>query len=454
MRHCARLFALAALAALPNAASAAEAEPAPIPLEKALEALDAQSFTLAQARSRAVEAQAIVRQARAGFLPTAAVGGSYVRNNAEAKLDMNVLLDSIEGGLSAMAGRDIKLDRTGVPGEQVMQPLDAWTGTANLRVTLFAATPWLDWKAAKEAAAAQQGSVDVARLQLRSALVQSAWWSGAAEEIAAASERALGIAQEHERSAARNVEAGIAAPLSVLQAKTEVVRRESDVARTRAERERAWLALGVLLGKAEPVRVALPAGGQAAPADVDGRIKDAVGRRPEVRAQEAAIRATELAIDSATWRHAPQLSASFTAMASTAEYVTREKTAWRASVDLSWTLYDGGFRYGKHDQAEAQLVTAKAALEAQKVEIGQQVRDAARDVSVAEDRLKLATRQKELAQEVYGTAKRSFDAGLASSLDVLDANDKLYLADVGLADARARLGMARVQLERATGGLL
>jgi len=35
-------------------------------------------------------------------------------------------------------------------------------------------------------------------------------------------------------------------------------------------------------------------------------------------------------------------------------------------------------------------------------------------------------------------------SSVASSLDVLDANDKLYQADVGMADAHGRLGIARV----------
>ncbi|MGC4114951.1 MAG: TolC family protein [Myxococcales bacterium] len=444
--HLLSLVAAALFAAMPLPAGAAE--PATISLDEALKQLDSQSYTLAQARARTDEAKSVVRQAMSGFLPTAGVGVSYVRNNDSAILSFNPLFDAIEGAVP------IKIDRSKAPKEQVIQPLEAFTGSASIRVPLFAATPFLDWKAAKEATGVSEASLESVRLQLRAAVIQSAWWSGAAEEIAAASERALAIAQEHEKSAARNVEAGIAAPLSKLQAQTEVVRRESDVARTRADRERAWLAMGVLLGKSEPVRVAIAASPESKPVDPDAQIKDALGRRPEIRSYEASIRAGELQHDSALWRHAPQLSIGFSALISDVPFVTGENYAWKASADLTWTLYDGGFRYGKRDQAQAQIATAKAALEAQKVEIGQQVRDATRDVAVAEERLRLATRQKELAQEMYGTAKRSFDAGLASSLDVLDANDKLYQADVGLADARARLGMAKVALERATGSLL
>jgi outer membrane protein TolC len=120
-------------------------------------------------------------------------------------------------------------------------------------------------------------------------------------------------------------------------------------------------------------------------------------------------------------------------------------------VDLTWQLYDGGLRYGRARQAEGAIAGARAAAEAQRVEVVQQVQDAARDVAVATERLKLAQDQVKLAGEAAGTARRGFAAGISSSLDVLDANDRLYQSEVGLADASARLGIALATLDRAAG---
>jgi len=132
-------------------------------------------------------------------------------------------------------------------------------------------------------------------------------------------------------------------------------------------------------------------------------------------------------------------------------YPTGEKNGWRASVDLVWPLYDGGLRYGKRREAEARLAAAEAGEEAQRLLVLQEVADAARDVDVARERLRLAQSQRGLAADAAGTARRGFEAGVASSLDVIDANDRLYLADVGLADARARVAQAAVALDRAAG---
>ena len=150
-------------------------------------------------------------------------------------------------------------------------------------------------------------------------------------------------------------------------------------------------------------------------------------------------------------RLAPQLSASGSLFAQDVPFPTGEKEGWRWSVDLAWPIFDGGLREGRRRQAEAQLASARAAAEAQRLSVLQEVQDARRDVAVAAERLRLATTQRDLAGDAAASARRSFEAGVASSLDVIDANDRQYAADVGLAEARARLAQARVALERAVG---
>lgn len=446
------LVATAAVAS-PPVMVVEDGAPATLTLEEALDRLDGQSLTLAQARARADETRGLVRQALAGLLPTVGATGQYLRNSHAATLSLGSILDAIEGGLNTISPRAVTLDRSSVPQETVIQPLESFSGQVTVRVPLFAAHAYPDYFAARASSQSAEASASASRLQLRAVLTQSAWWASATEEMAAAAERALGIAEEHEKSAGRAVAAGTAAPLAALQAQTDEVRRKSELARTRADRQRAWLALGVLLGEASPVRVALPEQPVMPEGTSQSLTEAALARRPELDALEAAVRAARWHVDSAWWRLAPQLSASAGAFASTVPYVTGESWGWRATVDLTWMLYDGGLRYGKRRQAEAQLAAARASLRAQAVEVSQQVLDARRDVGVAGERLGLAERQKELALEVAASAKRSFEAGLASSLDVLDANDKLYQAEVGLAEAKARLGMAAAALTRATGEL-
>lgn len=421
-------------------AAALAPEPPLLSLDEALGQLDERSLALHQARARSEEASAVARQAMAPLLPSLVATGSYTRNADDARLDLGSVLQPLAPPGVTLSAPEI-----------VLQAKEQFSAGAALRVPLVVPSGWWDLAAALDAARAAGATADAVRLQLRTAFVQAAHLAAAAEEVVGASELAVESASEHERSAARRVAAGTSAPLDHLRAQTERIRRESDLARARADLGRARLALGILLGRAEPVRVAVPAAAAGALPEPSPLVETALGRRPELAAARAQTEAAGAQVDSAWARLAPQLSGTLSAFASDVPYVTGETSGWRASLDLTWALYDGGFRYGKRRQATAQLAAAQAAAEGARLQVIQEVQDGSRDVAVATERLRLAEQQRKLAADAAASAKRSFEAGVASSLDVVDANDRLYQADVGLADGRARLGIARAALSRATG---
>ena len=335
-----------------------------------------------------------------------------------------------------------------LPLRRCIQPEEQLSAAGALRVPLVVPSAWFDVRAARSAARASGAAAEAVRLQLQAGLAQAAHGAQAAEEVVVASERAVDVAAEHARSADRRVKAGVAAPLDSLRARTEQVRRESDLARARAELGRARLALGILLGREAPVRIAVPASAPATPRD---SAEDALERRPEVRAQREQVAAAEDQVRAGWARLAPQLSASGSVFASDVPYPTGEKDGWRATVDLTWPIFDGGLREARRRQAGAQLAGARAGAEAQRLAVVQEVADGTRDLDVARERLRLAETQRTLASDASESARRSFEAGIASSLDVVDSNDRLYQADVGLADARARVAQAAIALDHALG---
>jgi outer membrane protein TolC len=424
-------------ATLPSAVAPPAAATTPadeLPIAAALEELDRANATLVQVRARAAEASAVTRQTWSALLPTLTAQGQYYRNRD----DFYIVAPGVDGG---------------APFRRVaIQPLEAFTGQGTARIPLLQPSGWFDVAAAKDAERASGASLEATRRNLRAAFTQAAHASRAAEELVVASEAALRNAAELERSAARRVAAGTSPPLDRLRAETDRTARESDLAQARANLERSRLALGVLLGRERPVRVLVP--DLAPPADAgatDALARAALDARPEMAAQRAQVSAAEAQVRAAWARLAPQLSASASYFASDVAYPTGEKDGWKATVDLTWPIYDGGFRYGKRRQAEAQLSAARAGEEAERLTVLQEVADAARDVAVAIERLRLAESQRRLASDAAASARRGFEAGVASSLDVIDANDRLYFADVRLADARARLAQAGVALDRAAG---
>jgi outer membrane protein TolC len=430
----------------PRAATAgnpgADATPSPLPeltLSAALDELDRASLSLVQARARAGEAAGVARQAAAALLPTLTATGVWLRNSGEARISLRDLLPLPPGATA--------------PQPVVIQAGESLTATGALRVPIAAPNAWYDLGSARDAARAAERSADASRLQLRAAFAQAAHAARALEEVVLAADRARETSADHARSAERRVAAGTAAPLDHLRARTDLVARESEAVLARSELARARLGLGVLLGRRRPVRVLVepPTEPSAADADVPALVADALAHRPELAARRAQLDAAEDGVRSARARLLPQLSATVSAFASDVPNPAAEKEGWRATVDLAWALYDGGFRYGKRRQALAALDGARAAADESELAVAQEVEDAARDLGVARERLRLAETQRALAADAAGTARRSFEAGLATALDVTDANDRLFLADVGLADARARLAQGRIALDRALG---
>lgn len=440
--------ALAAALALLVAAAPPDAPPSPEPvvdtsrlkgmprvtsmsLPEALAELDRQNPTLEEARSRAAAARGVVRQAAAPLLPSLSVGGGYFHNNAEA-----VFLRPI----------------TPTTFEPIyIQPLDAWYGTAALRVPLVVPEAWFSLAAARDSALAAAEASNATRLAIRTALVQSAWTAWAGDEVVAASERAVASARAQAESARRTLQAGMGTPLAVMQAETSAIRRESDLVAALSERSRARIAVGVLLGRSEPVVVRVPPMPVAAVYDVEALFQEALDARPELRASAAVVRAYEKQESAAMWRIAPQISASGGAQGQTVPFPTGDKGGWRVSVDLTWSIYDGGYRYGRAAQAEAQAAEARAAETGTRLQILQEVQNAARDVEVARQRLLLARQERETASSAAASAKRGFAEGVTSSLDVLTANDALYGAEIQVANASARLGGSIAALDRAVG---
>jgi outer membrane protein TolC len=444
------LTAATAAATAPAVVAAPNATPNPaqvaapartLSLDEALRELDAQSLTLAQARSRAEAARGVVRQAAAPLLPTLTASGNYTHNSDQVAVGLGSFLAQLPPAIRPAS----------IPPNILIQPLDVLSATGTVRVPLLVPSAWFDLGAARGAADASDASASAVGLEVRAALSQSAWFAAMGEEILAASERAVETSREQERSARRTVAAGTAAPLSILQAQTETTKRESDLVRARSDLERARLALGVFLGRAEPVRILLPPPRPAEGAAPEALAAEALTARPELRAQDALVRSAQSQLASARWRIAPQLAATGSAFAATQPYPTQKNEGWRVTVDLVWPLYDGGYRYGKAGEAAALLAGAEAARGAQRLEVIQQVKDAAREVDVARERQRLGERQRELAAETAASAKRSFEAGVAGSIEVLDANDRLYQSEVALASARGQLGAAQVALDRAVG---
>lgn len=406
---------------------------------------------LAAAQASIDEAEAVALKSMAAVKPLLSAGGEYKRNNAEVSIDMGAAFEGLSAGIAQATGQPLMLPPV---GEMLIQPLQSVSASAQLDVPLFAANAYWDIKAARTAVQASEASREARALQLRGVLEQTAWLSGAAAAFIDVAEKAVSNAQAHLEMTERLFDAGQTTRLSVDQARVRVVRRRNDLVRAQGELAGAEVAMGALLGREHAVRVVLP---ETSPppvvGDLDDAIEHAAAARPELAANQAATEAARARVTAARMRYAPTLNGSFGFQASTAPFATQENYAWQAGLSLRWAIYAGGSRRGEKKRADAALARTQAEGRALRVRVAREVADGRRNLTLARQQLALATEEALLADEAAKTAERLFEHGQSRSLDVLDALDASFQADLRREEAKARMLAAGAQLRAAEGSL-
>lgn len=409
-------------------AAALAAEPVTLTLDEATTRLrEAPDLTAATARAAA--AAALARQARAAGLPTLAAGGAVLRNDHDVVFDFGALLDQLPIQVQA-------------PDPVTMQPLEMASGSVSARVPVFAPTAWAEARSAERGAQAAAATVEEAQATLEATLVALAAGAEAARGAREAADRAVALAERRQHVAEVARAAGTGTDLEVLAAKADVARRRGEALSAQAEADRLADALGVLIGVDGPVAVTLP----------DHLPTDGDGDRATVRAAALQIDAAAAREAAAWWRHAPVIAATGQASTQTTKYATGYDYAWRVGVEAQWTLYDGGFRYGKLDQARADRAAAEATLAGEQLKVAREQRDAERNAGVATQQLAVAEEQAAAASAAAAIADKGLAAGTVTPLYARQAADDAFRAEVGVAAARARLRAAEAELRRARGG--
>lgn len=423
-------------------------EPETLTLAQALARLDAQNPTLAGARGRLDEAEALRVQAISGLLPTVTGVGNYTRNNAEVKLDLSALGDLLDLA-STLSGEEI--DSSNIPSDLILQPLEAFSASGVVKVPLLVPSAWFGVTASARGIDAASDAARATTLSLQAALVTACWAEASAESLTQVAQASAERARKHAALVDTMTKAGVATQLASLQASAEAARHEQDALSAQAVLDRARVAVGVLVGTAHPVVVTLPEETTSEPDDLASLTDAALSHRPEVAAADAQVAAIKAQVLSTELGALPTVSGSFTASASTVEYPTGDDTAWKATVDLTWPLVAGGARIGRLQQLHAQLDQAEAAAAAQRLTVSQEVENALADLRVATSKRHLAATQRELAESAMTVAETSWRAGTLSESDLLDASDRLDQARYNEVDAQARLAMATVALQKARG---
>ncbi|MGJ9417142.1 efflux transporter outer membrane subunit [Massilia sp. CMS3.1] len=390
--------------------------------------------SLAVAAARVKQARAIAGIAQADRVPQVGVGVGAQRARP-APLDLNLPQGSSiapQNSYSASLSASYEVDLFGRVGSSV--------------------------EAARQDAGASEASYRSVLLSLQADVAQTWFRLRALDAELATVDGAVRLREESVRINQRRFDLGDIGEFDLARAKTELSATRAEAIGLQRQRTNAEHALAVLLGRPAarftattsplPDSVALP----AIPAGLPSTLLE---RRPDIASAQRAMEAANARIGVARAAMFPALNinAGGGGVGGTmAEVFHWSSRSWVLGALLSLPIVDGGRNKANVTRSEAVLEESVAAYRERVLAAFAEVEDNLAGVRIlaaqgeqVDDAVRSARRSAELARKLY-------DAGRSSYLDLLDAQRNLAASERSAVQLRGNQAMTTVALIRALGG--
>lgn len=298
--------------------------------------------------------------------------------------------------------------------------------------------------------------------------VKSAYWNLArARELEAVVADTIAQVQAHLKDVQAFYEQGLLTRNEVLRAELQLSSTELMRIDARNASELARTALATLIGLPVESEIELSSSAESvaslAPADLGGGetagrslLDEALAARPEIKASEFRIKASEAGLRSARSGWYPQVS-----LAGNYYYLRpnprilpaldKFKGTWDVGIAVSFDVWNWGQTRNQTEQAKAQLAQAR---DARKLLEDQAVLDVTQSrlaLVQARDKIQVAAQAVGQAEENLRMVRDRFRQGVALNSDVLDAEVFLLQARTSKTQAGIDLAVAQARLEKALG---
>jgi outer membrane protein TolC len=414
--------------------------PLPLTLDEALQRGQRESLRVAEFQARVDVAAAIEAEREASDRPLVAALAGYTRTN------------HVDEFTIVAPGQPLRVLYPDVPDNYRARLDFQWPIYSGGRTDALVRAA----RAEREAAGSDLVS---ARADLKLEITRAFWALVTAREAEDVLNQAVESLDAHVRDMRSRLEQGLVPPNEVLSAEAQRSRERVLALEARNTRAVAEADLRRLIGEDRPGDVIPQPSGidipPAAPA-VETLITEAQKLRPERQALQQRVAASRARADAAGAAARPQigLAAGYDYARPNPRIFPRADVwddSWDVSVNLTWSLWDGGRR--RAEQAEA--LAGTRAIEARAGEFDRQlaleVRQRWYDLDSSRAAIEAASDGVKAAAEARRVLRERFAAGVATSTEVLDAETALLQAELDRTRAISNARLARARLERALG---
>jgi outer membrane protein TolC len=377
-------------------------------------------------------AQALVGVARAYFLPAINAAGTYTR-------------------------RPFQVVRQ-VSGTQIaVQKYNALSGVISLNLVVFDSVGIPTYRSARFARDSQRYSSAEAKRQLAFEASNAYLLTLGVDQVLEASKHRYDYAKQALDAANARYKAGLVGVNDVTRAELEVATAELGITQSKGQVDTTYLQLGYLLDEPDMAKKKLQVPDDLLKAAENqvfsgaDLIDEAQNRRLDLSSLRSYAMAQRALTLSPTLRWFPSLALTGQYRYTNESGLTGRSTNWNVGATLSWGLFDGFFRNAQYSEYKALANIADLNVKANLRLVEVQVREAL----VSLDNQRAVYKQARVAHDVAlknaDQIAELYRQGLASALQVADANVALFEAEVTLVRQKYGLGVSYFNLEAALG---
>jgi outer membrane protein TolC len=422
------------------AGTAAAQAPLRLTLDDAVSRGLAESHRLAELRARQEGAAAAVQGRHAAKLPQVSAQAGYTRTN---HIDPFVLPSAI--GPAKVIYPDIP--------DNFRTRLDfQWP------IYTFGRFDALE-RAAQAEAGASGFDVSSARNDLKLEITRAFWAIVTATEAVRVVDESLKRMDAYVTDVGNRLKVGLVPPNDVLSAEAQRSRQQMLLIQARNAREQAVTEMRRLIGEAPDRPIEVDAVLEAPPLAVgaaDALVIAARDARPERKALELRAQGARERRNAAAANARPMLftGGGIDFASPNQRFFPRTdqwKASWDVGVNITWTFADFGRAKADIAEATAYQRAARERMAEFDTIMEVEVRQRRLDLESARAALSSAEDSLRAAAEARRVVSDRFDAGVATSTEVLDAQVALLQAGLDRTQALASIRLAEARLERALG---
>jgi len=286
------------------------------------------------------------------------------------------------------------------------------------------------------------------------------------EGVLSSAKRKLDSAQVNLETAQARAQAGLTSTNDVTKAELQLATSQSQLANAEGLVKRTYIALSFLVGQKVDGPLVSPdnttraarhfeqADSNQVKSELSRRerfLSAAEERRPDVRSLHERNQGLADSAREPLYRLIPSLSASGQLRFVPSPLPGEKGVDEQASLNLTWQIFDAGFRYADRRQRLAQLASAELDEKLLRRSVHNDIQLAIATLRAARENFNAALNAASAAQKNSEETAILYQQGLARALEVNDANDKQFEAEVSQQAAKLSMEQAYLDLRNALG---